>query len=353
MAPDPAIEGFFKLIEARRDIGGRFTNIRRVGAGNFSLVFAAADNTLNHDVAIKVFRPEYLLQPYRYQCFCREAMLLNQLRGSRNVLDWIGPQGEFTERVTSTTGIPLDFQFPYFAVELASSDVGEAVRSGSWSAEERLLGFREMCKGVQRIHRKGISHRDLKPSNFLVMDDGVIKLSDFGTARDVNGSLLTDLKHDFESACRVAEEGLERYPLSPLLMNNLAYSLLMGGQTEKARRVLESVPRGVRTRRLDTPTVLAATWGLLYLWEGRVEKGKEQYKAAELLARESRQLELPNTVRQKMHLEIARAYLRQQDISAAKVEISRGLSVRGGRDIYAQDLEALRDYLEDLQRSNK
>jgi serine/threonine protein kinase len=186
MASNP--DGYFKLIEARRDIGGRFINIKRTGAGHFSLVFAARDTTTNRDIAIKVFHPEFLTQhPYRFQCFCREAALLHQLKGSKNVLDWIAPQGEFNEVVTSTTGISFDLRFPYFAVELASTDVGEIIRTGSWTAEQKLLGFREMCKGVQRIHGEGISHRDIKPSNFLVMSSGEVKLSDFGAARDING----------------------------------------------------------------------------------------------------------------------------------------------------------------------
>jgi serine/threonine protein kinase len=78
---------------------------------------------------------------------------------------------------------------------LASSDIGEAVRAASWSAEQKLVGFREMCKGVQRIHHEGISHRDIKPSNFLAMESGLVKLSDFGAARDIKGSappLLND-----------------------------------------------------------------------------------------------------------------------------------------------------------------
>jgi Tfp pilus assembly protein PilF len=165
-------------------------------------------------------------------------------------------------------------------------------------------------------------------------------------------SLLTDAKGDFDSACRIATEGFKKYPLSALLINNLAYSLLMSGQTVRARQVLESMPRGMKSNGLDVPTVLAATWGLLYLWEGDIERGSEQYELAERLACEVPQSELRNIVRQKMHLELARAYLRRQDIASAEAEISLGLSVRAGRDIYAQSLMALRNELENPRESD-
>ena len=45
-----------------------------------------------------------------------------------------------------------------------------------------------MCKAVQRIHKAKIVHRDIKPGNFLVMRDGTIRLSDFGTARLIEDS---------------------------------------------------------------------------------------------------------------------------------------------------------------------
>jgi tetratricopeptide (TPR) repeat protein len=157
--------------------------------------------------------------------------------------------------------------------------------------------------------------------------------------------LLTDVNCDFDSACELAVEGLVRYPFAAILMNNLAYALLMNGQPVEARKILESIPSDAKSSRGDSPVVLAATWGLLYLWEGNIEKGQERYREAEALARTLPQHDLPNIVRQKMHLETARAYARQQDFAAADIEISRGLSVKDGRDLYSQDLTALSNEL--------
>ncbi len=192
MANAPVRDGFLQTIEARADIGGCYLRPVRVGTaggdGHFSLVFSATDSRTGGRVAIKVFRPDRLIETYRFQCFCREAVLLEELAGTPNVLGWIGAKDEFVEEVQTTTGIPFDLRFPYFVVELASTDVASILRAGTWRAEQKLIAFREMCKAVQRIHRKGIVHRDIKPSNFLVMENGDIRLSDFGTARHADGA---------------------------------------------------------------------------------------------------------------------------------------------------------------------
>jgi serine/threonine protein kinase len=185
----PHADNFFTLIEARSDIDGRFINLRRAGEGHFCLVFSATDKTSNSEVAVKVFHIAFLNDTYRLQCFRRESEILERLKDNDHILDWIAPVRDFTVTlVEPTTNIPIDLRFPYFALELAVGDVGQVIRSGSWKPEQTLLAFREMCKAVQRIHRESVCHRDIKPSNFVVMKDGGLKLSDFGTARDFKGS---------------------------------------------------------------------------------------------------------------------------------------------------------------------
>lgn len=173
-----------------------------------------------------------------------------------------------------------------------------------------------------------------------------------GTARlyaDL-GWLLSEAGELIE-ACDIMSEGLQSYPDSPELVNNLAYALLMNGQTEQARQLLEAASAGVKSHRLEDDVAFTATWGLLYLWEGDLEKGREQYRTAESMARDSRQINLPNMVRQKMHLELARAYLRQGKLTEAESEVLRGLAVRNGHDFYERDLIELRDELQSLKES--
>jgi serine/threonine protein kinase len=203
MGPSTNREAFLRLAEARRDVGGRFVGLRRVGTnggdGVFSLVFSASDKQTNRLVAIKVFALDRSNETYRYECFCREARLLEQLVGLPHILGWVSGRDEFVERVQTSGGISFDLQFSFYVVELASTDVGAIIRAGSWNAERKLIAFREMCKAIQRIHRLEIVHRDIKPSNFLLMESGEVKLSDFGAARKIDGTEAA-LVADYQAA---------------------------------------------------------------------------------------------------------------------------------------------------------
>ena len=177
-----------QILEQRSDIGGRFINIKRVdnphGVGAFSALIAADDSVTKKRVAVKVCLP--LQDSYRIACFDREADLLKSLRGEPDIIQMISEKAEFTELLTAQAGISFPLHLRYYALELASRDVGDVIASGAWTAVENLIAFRSMCRSVQRVHSRRIAHRDLTPSNFLVMSDGSTKLSDFGTARRLN-----------------------------------------------------------------------------------------------------------------------------------------------------------------------
>jgi serine/threonine protein kinase len=190
--PDPATDPnrnlLLQLVEAKGSLNGRFSNIQRVdpqgGGGWFSLVFFADDAATGSRVAIKVFHPTERADAYRLGCFNREAAVAAQLAGEPDIITCVAPLGEFLETVTTSVG-PMTIPFGFFVLEAATGDVESELLSGPIEVERALLWFRTMCRAVQRIHAKGIPHRDIKPSNFLVTSTGAIKLSDFGTARDL------------------------------------------------------------------------------------------------------------------------------------------------------------------------
>ena len=53
--------------------------------------------------------------------------------------------------------------------------------------------FSELTECVQYLHQKNIIHRDLKPDNVLISMDGRIKLFDFGLAKEVFKTLISDI----------------------------------------------------------------------------------------------------------------------------------------------------------------
>jgi hypothetical protein len=101
----------------------------------------------------------------------------------------------------------------------------------------------------------------------------------------------------------------------------------MQGRPAAARSILLSLKINEKNIRLEDKAVLTATWGLLHFRENDFKAGIECYQRAETIAFGSLQKNLPRAVRQKMHLELARAFLRLNDLERAKSEIQKGLAI--------------------------
>lgn len=154
------------------------------------------------------------------------------------------------------------------------------------------------------------------------------------------GWILSDEKRDYATALSVLTVGNERFPSDSVIANNLAYVNLMLGDIHAARRVLNNV----RAEDVSNSVFLTATMGLLRLYEGDFEGAANRYKDAEQLARRRGHVSLAKEVRQKMHLEFARAFLNMQDHRTAQEHIRSGLAIAGRRS-YHHDLGELRGHL--------
>jgi serine/threonine protein kinase len=82
---------------------------------------------------------------------------------------------------------------PYIVMEyLEGTDVASLVSGGrGLPLAEALDIVAQLCRALDFAHQKGVVHRDVKPANLRYLDDGQIKIMDFGIARVEGGHQIT------------------------------------------------------------------------------------------------------------------------------------------------------------------
>lgn len=151
-----------------------------LGVGTVGTIYAAIDKRTGAPAAIKRLHPTVSRDPLIGARFRREMLILQRLRHP-NVIGYFGG------------GEDPDGNLFYIMELVEGGSVRDMLGAGGglpWQVV--VTAGAQICSALQCAHNHGIVHRDLKPGNLFLTRDGSVKLGDFGIARDVSASELTD-----------------------------------------------------------------------------------------------------------------------------------------------------------------
>jgi predicted Ser/Thr protein kinase len=173
----------------------RFEIEQELGSGAMGTVYRAKffRDGKNYPVALKIVALGLLGNEGAMARFEREANILKQLKHEHIV------------RLYATGAYR---KTPFIAMEFIDGEALDRAlaRRGRLSWEEVVAYGKQLCKALQYAHEKGIIHRDLKPSNLMITREGVLKLTDFGIAKDTDVTALTGQNSTIGTAAYMSPE---------------------------------------------------------------------------------------------------------------------------------------------------
>ncbi len=153
---------------------GLYRILELLGSGGSSDVYKALDSRLERNVALKVFANARLTADFRAR-FAREAKVAASLNHPNiaTVYD-VGEAGRHW----------------YIAMEYVDGvTLREKFNDPACSISERLDYLAQAAGALARAHSTGLVHCDLKPENIMLTGDGLVKVLDFGLARQVHAQV--------------------------------------------------------------------------------------------------------------------------------------------------------------------
>ena len=180
----------------RLDVGERFALGARVGKGGMGEVFAARDERLNRELAIKVLASNSNREALSHR-FIREAQVTAQLTHPNVVPVYSLEQtSEYLPALTMKLIRGGTFQ-DYIAECGANPEGSTGYDRRRHSVEARVDHFLKACDAMAYSHNRGVIHRDIKPDNLMLGSFGEVYVMDWGLAR-IEGTadlppVMTDL----------------------------------------------------------------------------------------------------------------------------------------------------------------
>ncbi len=159
-------------------IGSRYEIIQLLGAGGMGAVYKARDIEIGRFVAFKVIRPEFARDRNIIERFKQELLLASQVTHKNVIRIYDLGEADGMKFIT----------MEYIDGRDLHHMIGE---HGRYSQQQTIDIIRQVCRALEAAHAVGVVHRDLKPQNILIDATGRVLVMDFGLARSIEDSELT------------------------------------------------------------------------------------------------------------------------------------------------------------------
>jgi serine/threonine protein kinase len=150
----------------------------KLGTGGMGTVYRAKDTRSGQTVAIKLLHPHLASDPEYVRRFKREARIARGLDSPNivRVLDF-GQDGE-------TQYIVMEY--------VEGQTVGQLVqKQGPLPVDQAVSIATQVAAALDEAHKHRVVHRDIKPQNIIIAPNGLVKVTDFGVARVMGETTMT------------------------------------------------------------------------------------------------------------------------------------------------------------------
>ena len=166
------------MLSKGQRINERYEILKSIGEGGMANVYLAHDAILDRDVAIKVLRGDLENDEKFIRRFQREA---------KSVSDLTHPN------IVEVYDVGEEDGQHYIVMEYIDGKTLKQLiqKRGALTVTEVIDIMSQLTDGLSAAHDSYIIHRDIKPQNIMILDNGMIKITDFGIAMSMNATQLT------------------------------------------------------------------------------------------------------------------------------------------------------------------
>ena len=166
------------MVMKGQKINDRYQIIKTIGEGGMANVYLAYDTILDRDVAVKVLRGDLANDEKFVRRFQREALNASSLSHPNivEVYDVGDDNGQYF--------IVMEY--------IEGKNLKDLLKKrGKLTVSEVVDIMSQIADGLSVAHDSYIIHRDIKPQNIMILENGLVKITDFGIAMAMNATQLT------------------------------------------------------------------------------------------------------------------------------------------------------------------